>query len=272
MPNLIDREPDQRFVGLFIGQSGSGKTVAAASFPKESPNFPRNKAIHFEDFDGRIGGIDGAPWIDKNLITYEYYKPRDPQIIQNLNKKFEGWMIAGGAGGLVLPLTHITDSLTNMCYAFLRQAIPLTHSLQGNDKRGKFIGPVSMAGPEDYGLEAQATYDYISFLKSLSIPNIIISAHQVDRYAKSDPENPFSENIVVGQKLSVRDKIGTNVMTHFDHVFLFEKSVVNSQERFHVYFRGDPGGLARTSFQKLPSGRVEITGKNFYQFMMERIK
>ncbi len=262
MPKLIDRQPDQRFVGLFLGQSGSGKTVAEASFPRP---------MHFEDFDGRIGGVDGAPWIDKNGITYDYWPPRMTDLIPKLNKKFESWLVGGTL--IQLPATHVTDSLTNECYAFLRQAIPLTHNdSKGSERRGKFLGPVLMAGPEDYGLEAQATYDYISFLKTLQIPNIIISAHLVDRYAKSDPENPFSENIVVGQKLSVRDKIGTNIMTHFDHVFLFQKEVVNGRGRYYVYFKDDPSGLARTSLRNLPSGKYEVTDKNFYEEMIRLSK
>ena len=122
-----------------------------------------------------------------------------------------------------------------------------------------------MWGPEDYGLEAQATYDYIAFLKSLPIPNIIISAHIIDRYGKADPDNAYSESVVIGEKLSIRDKISENIKSHFDHLFKFERNADGGQEKFYVTFRG---GIARSSYSWLPFGRQDITGKDFYQFMM----
>jgi hypothetical protein len=234
-----------------VGRSGSGKTVAEASFPGDK---------HFMDFDGRIGGLDGVDWIDRDKITYDYYPPRDKQLIGNINKKLDAWLVASSVGQHI-PETLVTDSITSETYAYLCQSIPLTH----NGQSGKWLGPVAMAGPADYGLEAQATYDYMSFLRSLPINNIIVSAHYVDRYGKADQSNPYSENIVIGKKLSVRDKIGENIQIYFDHIMEFEREVVNDEERFYVTFRGD---LARTSFSWLPAGKHDITGKNFYEFMI----
>ena len=266
MPQLSDRSETNRFIGLFVGESGSGKTVAEASFPKP---------IHFDDFDGRINGAQSLPWLNTGGIDYDYYPPKQRGLIPNLNKRLEGMLNAASLIPAImqLPTTHVTDSITNMTYAFLCQAIPLTHKMGASrgDSTGKFIGggpqdggPIAMAGPEDYGLEATATYDYIAFLKSLPIPNIIISAHIIDKYGKSDPNNPFSENVVVGEKLSIRDKIAENIKSHFDHVFKFERTAVGS-ERFYVTFRG---GIARSSYSWLPFGRQDITNKPFYDFMM----
>ena len=248
MPKASDLSPDSRFVGLFVGRSGSGKTVAACSFPGP---------IHVNDFDGRIRGILGAPWIDKSNITYDYFPPKGDGLIPEINKKLEVIAIQGKVGQLTLK-TLITDSLTSQNFAFLCQSIPLTH----NNGKGKWLGPISMPGPEDYGLEAQACYDYMAYLKSIPIPNIITSAHIVDRYGKADPTNAFSESIVIGSKLSVRDKIGENVQTHFDHVFFFEE--IN--DKFYVTFHGS--GIARTSYVGLPNGRFDITGKSFYEELM----
>src|ERR1041385_5425673 len=250
MPKLSDRTPGKRFIGLFVGRSGSGKTVAEASFPGDK---------HFMDFDGRIGGLEGVDWIDRDKITYDYYPPRDRELISKVNKKLDAWLVASSVGQHV-PETLITDSITSETYAFLCQAIPLTH----HNGQGRSIGPLAMPGPADYGFEAQNTYDYMSFLRSLPINNIIVSAHYVDRYGKADPSNPYSENIVIGKKLSVRDKIGENIQIYFDHIFELEREVINDREKFFVTFRGD---LARTSYSWLPEGRHEITGKNFYEFM-----
>jgi hypothetical protein len=267
MPKLIDRQPEQRFFGLFVGRHHSGKTVAEASFPKP---------IQFEDFDGRIGGAQ-VPWLDLKDIEYNYWPPKSPNLIQKLNEHLEtmlaiSQMQNSSGSGLKLPKTHVTDSITNQTYAFICQAIGLTHMREYEGKKqksGRWIGPVQMAGPEDYGLEAQATYDYIAFLKSLPIQNVIISGHLIDEYGHQKDEDgeilPYAPKEVIGQKLSIRDKIGENVQTHFDHVFKFERKQGGSKDRFFVTFRG---GIACTSYDWLPYGEQEWTGKNFYEFMM----
>lgn len=254
MPNLADRVPENRFIGLFVGRSGTGKTVAEASFPKP---------LKIEDFDGRVGGAQ-VPWLDQKGIKYDYWAPKEPGLIGKLNKMMEELLasarlnVPGMNMGIELPKTHVTDSITNQCLAFICQAIPLTHA----EGKGRYVGITAMAGPTDYGLEAQAIYDYISFLKSLPISNIIISAHLVDRYGKPPGDkNEYAESVVIGKKLSIRDKIGENIQTSFDHIFEFERD----EKRFWVKFWGE---MARTSYAWLPEGRFEWTGKNFYEFMM----
>jgi hypothetical protein len=268
VPKLSDRQDTQRFFALFVGRHHSGKTVAEASFPKP---------IDFEDFDGRIGGAQ-VPWLDQNGITYTYWPPRGDNLIGKLNEKLENMlaisqMQTGAAGGLSLPKTHITDSVTNQTYAFICQAIGLTHMKTGEDgkkfKSGRWIGPVQMAGIEDYGLESQAINDYISFLKSLPIPNVVLSAHLIDQYGFAKDEDgddlPYAPRIVIGQKLSIRDKIGENIQTSFDHIFKFERETSGKGDKFFVTFRG---GIACTSWDWLPYGRHEWTRKPFYEFMM----
>lgn len=185
-------------------------------------------------------------------------------LIPTLNKKLEALMIMA-KNNQSIPTTYITDSLTNMNYAFICQALPLTHGDPKNQK-GKWLGAISMPGPEDYGLEAQACYDYIAYLKSLPIPNVIVSAHIIDRYGKADPTNSYSESVVIGEKLSIRDKIGENIKTHFDHIFKFERVNINGADKFYVTFRGE---IARTSYSQLPNGRYDITGKHFYNELMK---
>ena len=268
MPKAIDLTPEFRFMGLFIGQSGSGKTVAASSFPKPLENW---------DFDGRIRGILGAPWLVKEGIIYEPFPPKENGLIERINKRMES-LQAMAITNQLSQQTEVLDSLTSECFAMCCQGLKLTHvsakdASQANPKTGKYLGPIAMLGPADYGFEAQVTYDILSFFRSLPIPNVIVTAHIVDRYGKQigtdGKPDQYSESVVIGEKLSVRDKIGANVMVYFDHVFRFEKRLIGSEERFFVQFRGD---LARTSYAKLPNGEVDITGKNFYETMMNYVK
>lgn len=257
MPKAIDLTPDFRFMGLFVGESGTGKTVAAASFPKP---------VEFLDFDGRIRGLLGASWIDRKEINYEFFPPKDLGIVDKVNKKLEYYEIAKSMNQSV-PISLVLDSLTSECFAMVQQSLSLTHKTGGKDQKkvGRYLGSIAMTGPEDYGFEAQATYQIMSFLRTLPIPNIIVSAHIIKKWGKLDPDNPYADSVIIGEQLSVRDKIGENIQIYFDHVFRFYR---RGNEHF-VKFKGD---LARTSYADLPEGEHNITGKNFYEFMMSHIK
>jgi hypothetical protein len=263
MPKLIDITPEQRFVGMFIGESGTGKTCAECSFPKP---------IHVMDFDGRIRGAYGQPWLPMEGITYDFFPPREQGMVQRVNTYLESLQVAASVGQPV-PKTLVMDSLTSECFAMLMQAMPLTHNKNAaaGERAGKYLGVTPMSGPEDYGFEAQVTYGILSFFRSVPIPNIIVSAHIIPTYGKADPNNPYSENIVTGEKLSVRDKIGANVGIYFDHVFRFRKTIgAYNKEKFTVEFRSQ---IARTAFTQLPEGEVDVTGKNFYsEIMMSYVK
>jgi hypothetical protein len=255
MPSAANLAPDGRFVGLFVGPTKSGKTVAECSFPGP---------IKVLDFDGRIRGILGASWINKTEIDYEAYPPRvganEKPVYQKVNDDLEALLVMCKTGQNRYK-TIVLDSLTSETYAMLCDAVSLT--------KGKMIGTTKMAGPEDYGFEATNTYNIISFLRSLPIQNIIVSAHVVERYGKKNPNDPYSESVVVGEKLSVRDKIGENVGIYFDHCFRFDREVIGQQEKFFVQFRSE---LASTSFSSLPFGKVDITGKSFYNELMRLAK
>ena len=154
----------------------------------------------------------------------------------------------------------------------LTQGIQVTHNptgRSGETARGRFLGSVAMAGPEEYGYEAQTTYDILSALRTLPIPNIICTAHVVEKYGKENPNDKYSPTVIVGEKLSLRDKISANIGIYFDHIFRFDREMMGGEERFFVQFRGD---LACTSYAELPPGKLDITGKDFYKFMMSFIK
>lgn len=258
MPRASDLTPETRFIGLFIGKSGSGKTCAACSFPGP---------IEVMDFDGRIRGIMGAPWIKKEDIMYEFYPPKEDGLLQKIMDKLNTYYLQYKMGQTqILPRTVILDSLTSETLAVVQQALKLTHE----GTKGKKLGNVMMPGPEDYGVEANFTYQMLAALRSLPIQNVIVSAHIVDKYGKPPgTDNPYADSVVIGEKLSIRDKISENTQIYFDHIFRFDRKEVGNSIRFYVKYWSD---LARTSFTELPTGEIDITGKNFYEDLMQRVK
>jgi len=267
MPNAGTLTHDSRFVALFVGPKHSGKTVAACSFLEPPPK----DRILVHDFDGRIRGLLGANWIDRTKVDYTYYPPRSKMgdsVFDRLNKDLEGLLTASSVGQCPYG-TMIGDSLTSETFALLCDAIPLTHKTDTGASKGKKIGTMSMPGPEDYGFEANGTYQYLAFLRSFPIPNIIVTAHIVDKFGKLNPEDKYSESIVVGEKLSIRDKIGTNVGIYFDHIFRFDRRMEGGKEKFFVRFISD---IACTSYRNLSPGEFDITGLNFRDFLMEKVR
>jgi hypothetical protein len=252
MPSATQLSTEDRFVGLFVGRSGSGKTPAACSFPGP---------IEVLDFDQRIRGLLGCSWVDLTKINYDVFPPRESGGVTRLNKKLEGWMVAASVGQLHVK-TIVLDSLTAMCQCLIQQALPITHA----GGKGMSFGTINLTGPEDYKFESQGTLSVLSFLRSLPGVNIIVTAHLVPRWGKLPGANAFSENVQIGEKLSITDKLGENCLIYFDHIFRFD-APQNGQKHL-VQFRGD---MARTGFGSLPNGDHDITNTAFYPFMQSKL-
>jgi hypothetical protein len=262
VPSGADLTTEDKMMVLCIGPSGSGKTGFECSINDEPTyNF---------DFDGRIRGILGCPWIDRSKITYDSYPPRRPNLLQLVDQKLESFLISAGNGQMMYK-NVVLDSLTSETFAMLSQAIALTHNPGGKDgkKTGKFIGTTPMADGGDYGFEATNTYNILSCLRSIPGINVFISAHVVKEYGKSDSENPYSPSIVIGEKLSLRDKISENIQIYFDHIWQFKKTEENDGIHYWIKFRGE---IARTAFAELPNGWVDFTGKSGKEILQQYLK
>lgn len=257
MALLSSLKPESRFMGLFVGRSGNGKTSAICSFPGPIKVF---------DFDERIQGALGCPWLQPkfNNIDYTVFPPiepkgTDPNYIR-LNKILEG---LHGQGTNIPYKTIVLDSLTSTARALLRNAMPISNA-------GRKVGQMQLAGPGDYGFESQGIDNILSFFRSLPVQNIIVTAHIVPKMAKpldehGDPQ-PYAESVEIGEKLSVRDKIGENSLIYFDHILKFTRKATATKMLYEVVFRSD---LARTSLDKAPMSE-DITGKDFYDQVLRK--
>lgn len=265
MPKASSLTNESRFMALFVGPKHSGKTVAAASWLPPGP-----KLMKVLDGDGRIRGILGAPWIQRERIEYDYYPPRiasDKTFFERVNADLEAFEIQVRQNPN-LYATYVSDSATAFCKNLILDAIPLTHQGSNGKGIGRRIGTVEMAGPSDYGFEATGFEGYLSYLRSMPL-NVIVTAHVIDKFDKPLKEDgtkdTYAENIIVGEKISLRDKIAANCTIYFDHIFRFDRKIVGKEERFFVEYVSN---IACTSFLGLKPGRHDITGKNFYEYTM----
>jgi len=254
LESLMNKPPESKnFFGLFVGRSGDGKSVAAASFPKYMKVF---------DFDFRIegvlGGLKAGCLKDVKGIDFEQYNTRDKDSFDKFNKDLQVLENARTAGTFQYSTISV-ESLFSMC----RMLIIASHGIQG----GKKIGNLRVSGPGDYGFEVSGTHQIFDFLRILPC-NLICSAHIIDKYGKLDRTKEYSESGVVGEKLTVRDQLGESVQAYFSNVYRFSREVVNNKTRFYVEFSTD---LAKNSYG-IGAGRHDITGINFYEYLQKLIK
>jgi hypothetical protein len=266
MPTAENLTSESRFMALFVGPKHSGKTVAACSWLTD-------KRIKVSDFDGRIRGLLGAPWIRKDKIDYDYFAPKgegNKIFFQRVNQDLEALLTLINTNRCPYE-TYVGDSATSFCKNLMLDSIPLTHA----EGKGKKIGILEMPGPADYGFESVGMDSYMSFLRSLPL-NVIVTAHIVDRYDKpmvTDErgrsfKDPYAESVIVGEKLSLRDKLSATVPNYFDHIFRFDREVVRGEEKFYVEYISN---IACTSFPNLKPGRHDITNKDFRKYTLDLV-
>lgn len=259
--NLKEYKMQERIFALFVGQSGSGKSDAAASFP-----WP----FHEMDFDLRANGIVAAinqGWLCTNRslddIDIKQFDPLGGWVqVQNHLNDLRGLF----RNGVLKTQTIDIGSLTSMTRLFKTTAVltPLNDKAGG----GHFnLAGLSMTGPSDYNFEAQATHAVFDFLKGFPC-HVICSAHIIDKWGKPPGAKEISANEVIGEKLSITDKLGANVLTYFNDVYRFSKAIVGGQEKFFVEFSTE---MAKNSFG-LPPGKFDITRKEFYPFLQDLIQ
>lgn len=249
MPSASAYKPEQRFFALFIGRSGDGKSLAADSFPRPLLDL---------DFDFRFRGVvNGARQgiVNLDLMDYHQFNPRGGwgPVEDKLNQ-FEMTRMSSGT----IPYKTITvNSLTSLTRLFVNAS----HQAQG----GRTIGKLRVSGPADFNFEATATHQTFDFFRSWPC-NVIATAHIIDKYGKPPKEfdkdgnwtNQYVSSEVIGEKLSIRDNLGENVLSYFDDVYRFSRD----DGKYYVEFATD---IAKNSYG-IPPGKHDITNKNFYDF------
>ena len=187
------------------------------------------------------------------------------------------------------PKTEIWDSLTNLTALLVEESKelqrgniivnPADETIFGNKKvtpdkpdYGKYSLRVS--GPADYKYEAEGMREFMSLLKGLNSGifhvkiNQIFTAHIIPLWGKPEKdgkEQAYAENVIVGSRIFLRDKILASIGTVFDEVYEFKK---DSKNRHLVQFNGE---LARSVLIPNDVKVYDITDLNFYDFWQKKI-
>ncbi len=274
MPNANLLKPDNNIHALLIGKSGCGKTGAAVSFPGKS---------YVLDFDDRIRGIMGCPFLDQKIKNGEVewatilpYESGGPKT-QGLAEVYKQLEIVDAKVNAKQVDTVILDSVSSMVRFFVNESVnrSLATSGKGSSLNHFKIGEAVMAGKPDHNYAATCIANVIyENMKSWRC-NIFISSHFKDRIVPAPtPEDP-ERTIVTGQVLKAPGQLSEEIPSWFNETWEFTKdaSVTSQPPRYYVNFQS---GIAKTTFRVSTDSKVvtandavpfklDITGRSLYE-------
>lgn len=195
---LSETKPAKNLTVLLIGYPGSGKSIAAASFPPPIYIFDLDKRIDslLQYFPGRAD------------IEFDYYGPND-------FTKFDAMMDKMESGQLPYK-TYILDSLT----ALARMAINYSISLRGG--KGLKKGILNMIQVDDYGAETRVLSQALdSFRGERFNAHFVMTAHLVETATKKlDATDVIQQRLLTGGK-----GIAAEIPAYFNDIYYIYKEV-----------------------------------------------
>jgi len=237
---------------LFIGQSGSGKSAAAASFPGR---------LLEHDFDLRANGILNAirqGWLKQDKIDIERYDPFDgiQPVFDKLN-----FLHLGTKNGTFQYKSMDVGGLGSICRLLTVQSF-MQPRAKGTTR---LLSPATQE-PGDYKFEAQNCHRIFDFFRTFPC-HVTVSCHIIDKYGKRPGAAEYAPSEIIGEKLNLTANLGASILGIFNDVYKFTKEVTSGKEKFYVEFSTE---LARNSYG-LPCGKFDITEKEFYPFLVNLI-
>lgn len=235
---------------LFVGDSGTGKSIAAVTWPGP---------IYIASCDGRMGSV--AEWhrgrkdIDFDLFT----------DFRSLNDKVDELENECPYKTVVCPdpITMVSDFL--MRYAFSLRGITEVDEATGvvtKGSKGKKKGVVDITTVEDFNVEHRGILDMLGNLKvaqKIHKFNLIVTAHLITtQYTKpGGTESHIRRDIVTAGK-----KVAAFIPIQFDEIYHF----YTESERWKIKTYNDGIVPARSSFLLMPK-EIDWTQRNLYDLV-----
>ncbi len=269
MANLKDKKPESKILALHVGDSGSGKSCASASYGGN------NGKVYFMDLDFRVDGVKAYKPLHEKIANGQIEYDQFPTTAEGLEaadrkldsfKSTEFWKT--GIKCVVLSTITTLDDCT-FKYGD-KYAMPKDTSKANNMKIGKYIKP----GFDHYAVEIAILEDFILRLKALPC-HAIVEAHWAMKYKADSAGMP--KTIPDGMTIALREKVAPTIPVHFNEVFFFEHKVEpkfdlskGGNYNVHQYLCTTRNQLARTTFSELPDV-LDWTNQNFWDILMNAL-
>jgi hypothetical protein len=274
--NLLDIKTETESFSLFVGESGSGKSAAIASYAKLGP-------LLLLDFDKRARGILGMRSIlgEETLKNIEVKQYDILNSFQAVDKELSSLVDLSKMDKCPYK-TIVLESVNTLETCFMNMVDSIAQTSKGTGIATKTVGGIRVYGPAHYKFASTAFRQLRDFrLMQLKNVNVILSCWTVNKWDKptvindqgNEVKQQYADNIVVGKKLHLTDKMSEEVPGCFDDIFEFykqEDSRKPSNVKHGVRF---VSSIAKSTNEKLKKvGEADLTDKCFIDVLRELTK
>lgn len=256
MPSTKGMPLDTRFFCIFKGDPGSGKSIAAASYPghKEDPEL----GPYFMDQDGRMKAVTN------------YWRPKGREFnwdkfdtFAQMNDKLETFL------GYCPYHTIVLDGITTTGKMLLRNM----KMLRDPGKKKVMHGGVELSQIEDYGGESNGLDTVLNNLQVISLrhgTNVIVTAHVLETSSTNikNGVTTVSRSILTGGK-----KVAASLPVYFDEAYHFDvvSSMDPTQMPRHTVVTHNVGEDWAKTALPLPL-RIDFTDGSLYDEIMKNLE
>lgn len=238
---------------LFVGENGSGKSIAAASFFKAGP-------IRIWDFDGRLKPVKSYfPDADINYDTFSSDNFRTG-FLNELES------ITSNCPYKTLVLDSVTTAST-LCIVF---------QLSVKDKLKTTKAGLPATSWDEINGETVLFTQMLECLKLIHIKhkvNIIWTAHPIPKTTQVTDKDGKTESQRSTSLASYGNKIPAIIPGYFDEIYNFQKVKVGLTSYKHMVNTVPKDELpGKTAFPKKIPVSFDITNQNFYDVFMGFLK
>lgn len=244
MPNLNTVRIGGKFFGLFVGHPGSGKDIAANSWPGPIYNF---------DLDKRIDSV-AAFWNHRSDIDFDHYGPDEFEKFWNKIKAIKE--------GNSPAKTYVLSSLTSLA----RMAINYSISVRG---KGLKKGIIDMTEVSDFNAESRVLSVVLEAFRSATFKsNFILTAHLVETNSRTlDGKEVVAQRVLTGGKT-----IGAEIPAYFNEIYLFNKQAgFDGKSKYFMKTQGEAAGINTKTILPLPS-EIDFTMKKGEKGLFDKIQ
>ena len=223
----------------FLGDPGSGKTVAACSYPGK---------IYVMVTDDRIRPV-AMYYPEREDIEFDSFGPYDfDKFVMAIEKLKRGCIYK----------TVVVD-LTSMA------KMALSSQLEDRGK-GKQILGIDLLGPEEISFETQAVLKILDNLRVVHRQgvNVIVTAHRLVYQEKNEVTG---ESIFVHSVVTAGRKLPALIKLYFDEVYYFfsePSGVSGNRPKFKCRTVSSLDALCKTAYKNM-AGEIDWTDQNFYE-------
>lgn len=265
--NLLDIKTETESCSLFVGESGSGKSAAIASYAKLGP-------LLLFDFDKRARGILGLRSVlgEETLKNIEVRQPDITNSFRVVDDELSKLVDLSKMDKCPYK-TIVLESVNTMEVCFMNMVDTIAQTAKGTGLATKTVGGIRVYGPSHYKFASSAFRQLRDFrLLQLKNVHVIVSCWTVNKWDKPTVMNDqgveqkmqYADNIVVGKKLHLTDKMSEEVPGCFDDIFEFYKTEDSRKPERVKHGVRFVSSIAKSTNEKLKKqGDADLTDKCF---------